>query len=463
MTSLARRHALLLLLAVHLLRASTLFVPLFIHDEACIAVQAQTVLRGGHLYTDTADRKPPLVPYLYAAVFAVRGTADLIAVHELAILVVWLTALVLAREAGRAAAWLFVATSTSFLPIDVMAANFELFMLLPATLAMLVARRRGLLSALAAGALVALAALCKQTALVMVMPVAYRVSQKGPRSVVAMGLGMIGTLALAAAAWPGLVFWTMTGNGGYLAIDGVVEHVLPRLVGMTAAFGAATAGLWWLVARGWTTRLAHLDRWLWLLANVIAVSAGLRFFGHYYLHLLPAACAIAATAFPEMPVVTQRRIVAYTALAAVVFAMLGFWGRQLHSMPDYRPLAAEVARRTGPDDRVEIWGNYPEVLWAADRRPASRFVHSNFLTGFSSGRPIGPQTAASVTPGAWRMWLDDVEAHPPALLLDTSPSGMRDYGRYPMRDFPFLSAYVEQHYRRVATIDGVDLYERASR
>lgn len=457
---LARRHALALLVAVTMLRASTLCVSVFIHDEACIAVQAQSLLSGGQLYRDTADRKPPLVPYVYAAVFALRGVADLVAVHALAIFVVWLTAVVLSREAGRAAAWLFVATSTSFLPVDVMAANFELFMLLPATAAMLVARRRGLLPALGCGVLVASAALCKQTALVMLLPVAYRVSHQGLRSVAAMVLGLAGAFAAAALFWPGLVFWTMTGNGGYLAVDGVVDHVLPRLIGMTAAFGAATAGLWWLVAKAWPRRAEHVDWWLWLVASAIAVSAGLRFFGHYYLHLLPAACAIAATSLPGLPSIARHRVLAWTAVAALVFATLGFWGRRLHAMPDYTRLAAEVARRTTPDDRVEIWGNYPEVLWAADRRSASRFVHSNFLTGYSSGRPVGPQTAASITPGAWRMWLDDVQAHPPALILDTSASGMRDYGRYPMRDYPLLRAFVAKGYRRVSTIDGVDLYER---
>ena len=184
------------------------------------------------------------------------------------------------------------------------------------------------------------------------------------------------------------------------------------------------------------------------------MCAGLRFFGHYYLHLLPPACALAA----QVP--ARRWVVAFTWLVATTYATLGFFGRTLHGMPDYRPLADEVRRRTGPDDRVAIWGNYPEVLWAADRRSAIRFVHSHFVTGFSTGRPAGPETVAQATPGAREMMMRDLAAHPPALLIDTSPAGFRDYAHYPMRDFPELAAYVAEHMHPVAMVDGMVLYSR---
>jgi len=55
-------------------------------DEAYAATQAQALNRGGRLYVDTVDRKPPVVPYLYAATFAVTGSDDLVPVRILAIL-----------------------------------------------------------------------------------------------------------------------------------------------------------------------------------------------------------------------------------------------------------------------------------------------------------------------------------------------------------------------------------------
>jgi len=38
-------------------------------DEAAIALQALAMRRGGTLYVDMADRKPPLPPLLYEFVF----------------------------------------------------------------------------------------------------------------------------------------------------------------------------------------------------------------------------------------------------------------------------------------------------------------------------------------------------------------------------------------------------------
>src|SRR6478735_1915836 len=75
--------AMMLLVAVALVRAPTFVHELFDPDEASIAVQATTVLHGGTLYVDVADRKPPLPPLIYAAVFRLTGTHDLRPLHGL--------------------------------------------------------------------------------------------------------------------------------------------------------------------------------------------------------------------------------------------------------------------------------------------------------------------------------------------------------------------------------------------
>ena len=46
---------------------------LFDPDEAAIATMGMVISRGGVLYRDVADRKPPLAPVLYAALFQVRA------------------------------------------------------------------------------------------------------------------------------------------------------------------------------------------------------------------------------------------------------------------------------------------------------------------------------------------------------------------------------------------------------
>ena len=104
---------------------------------------------GGQLYEDATDRKPPLVPYVYAATFAFFETTALWSVRVVAMLAVALTALLLAIEArrryGTRAGWiagiLFVVAMVAFAPQDGQAANFEVFMLPSMTAAVLFARR----------------------------------------------------------------------------------------------------------------------------------------------------------------------------------------------------------------------------------------------------------------------------------------------------------------------------------
>ena len=486
------------------LRASTLFTPVFNTDEAYIAVQAHVLDDGGQLYRDTVDRKPPLVPYFYAAVFALVGRDSLIAVHVLAIMVLWLTALILAwdareRDGPSAGAWaavLYLAAATSFLPAETQAANFEVFMLLPACLAMILARRRGVVPALVAGALVAVAALCKQTAAVTLAPVVLSVWRARPSSrlgdgassgrsrngwlglagaglVVAVGFALV---LVVAAAWLGahrFFFWTVGESAGYLSARGVLGYALVRGAIVTAGFLAANAALCWLVwqalhrsgarPRGLAS-LGELfalgrdaDRWVWLLVSGLGVAAGLRFFGHYYLQLLPPACLLAAPVAARLSARARARVAVAVLVPALGFALAGFFSARIHDMPDYRRLARYVRAHTAPRDRIAIWGHYPEVYWASGRMPAMRFVHTGFLTGASSGRPPDyPGQAA--TPGAWHTLFRDLARHPPALFIDTSPANLRDYGHYPIRRYPRLADYLARHYRRIAVVDGMDIY-----
>jgi 4-amino-4-deoxy-L-arabinose transferase-like glycosyltransferase len=95
------RMFLVLLAITFALRLPALFVPVFNSDETFVATQAHVIEHGGELYEDAADRKPPLVPYLYAATFAFFGTSALWSVRVIAMLAVALTALLLAVEARR--------------------------------------------------------------------------------------------------------------------------------------------------------------------------------------------------------------------------------------------------------------------------------------------------------------------------------------------------------------------------
>ena len=82
----AAQFALLLVLST-VLHIPALVGRLFSSDEASLASMAMVIDDGGTLYHQTADRKPPVVPYIYAAVFKITGSRDLRPVRALGVIV----------------------------------------------------------------------------------------------------------------------------------------------------------------------------------------------------------------------------------------------------------------------------------------------------------------------------------------------------------------------------------------
>jgi hypothetical protein len=445
----------------------------FNSDEAYLATQAQVINRGGRLYVDTVDRKPPVVPYLYAATFRVTGSDGLLAVRVLGIGADVLTALLLAalarrrfgdRRAGLIAGLLFLGSSAAYFATDVQAANFEVFMLPTMVGAYLLATRgKPLLS----GAALALSTLTKQTAAVTLLPLAWIVwrQRRDDAGARARGLAWLGAgfavpilIAALAFGWHDFMHWVFTSNEGYLDANGVLGYVLHRGLVQTMWFvlaNIAIVGLCIAAARRWRD---DLDLWLWVIAGVIAVGSGLRFFGHYYLQLIPPLCLLATRPLLRA---SGRALAAVAVAVAVPVAYLAVpaYGRDNSSTQRAgRELAAYARAHTAPGARILVWGHLPEVYWKSDRPPATRFETTGFLTGLSGGRPpsrVGMQYAA---PEAWDDFDADLRAHPPELIFNLSPADIRNAKYFPPAKFPRFGNYLARDYRQVATVDGIPVY-----
>src|SRR6267142_2913291 len=57
-----------------------------IQDEAVYVVVARQLLRGGRLYIDVVDRKPPLLFWVYEEILRLFGTHDWVALHGVGVL-----------------------------------------------------------------------------------------------------------------------------------------------------------------------------------------------------------------------------------------------------------------------------------------------------------------------------------------------------------------------------------------
>lgn len=462
--------------------AAVVRVPSFVHqlfdpDEAAIASQAISVRDGGTLYLDAIDRKPPLPPLLYAASFSLTGGTDLRPLHLLAALALAgagvLVGLDSRRRHGPAAGWwaaaLAVAGAVAFFPVDGQAANYAHFALLPGAAAVVWARRGTTVGALGAGLALGVAILCRQSWLIGVVPGVAACWLHGPRRNAAAFVG--GTAAAVGAAGLAVPFsefwrWTFTDNGGYVLAGVEIGPTLGRFAATLVTFVGFHLALVVAVAVAGRERVGDraawrddLDLWLWLGGGCVAVVTGLRFFGHYWLQVLPPAALLAAPVLARVSGRVRSVAIGSLAVTTVVVVAFAFTPATFRTLPDPGPLATYVRAHSAPGEPVLVWGSFPELNWAADRPPAGP-VQSDFVTGLSGGREPGPGTLADATPGAEDALLDAVRRHPPALVLDTSTADLRHYGAYPLAAFPRVDRFVRAGYRRAATVDGVTIYTR---
>jgi hypothetical protein len=459
-------------------RAPGLGRGLFDPDEAAIATMGMVVSRGGVLYRDVIDRKPPLAPLLYALSFWATGGRRLEPLHVLAALELAGAALLVAwdvrRRAGRVGAWwaagLLLAGAVALRPMDAQAANYSHLALLPGCGAIVAARRGTWRGAVAAGILLGLATLTRQTWIIGLVPGAAAAWLFGERrdrlrraaTFVAATLLTVAAIGIVVPLGP-FWHWTFSGNGSLLLDLGASQNPLGRFGQALELFLAGHVALCLLaIRRGW--HRDDLDLWLWLLTGLAAFVAGFRYFGHYWLQVLPPLVLLAAPA-----IVTCRAWMRWALAALVVLPTLFYW--QAAWTPIHGPsnidrrafaLVDEVRATTTAHDRITVWGSFPEIYWLSGREPAGALVISDFLVGRTAGRPDGPQRLRDATPGALADFLASLRAHPPKLFLDTSTGGVRKYQHYPLRLLPALDRFVTQHYRRVAVVDGVTIDERAS-
>lgn len=421
-------------------------------DEAAIAVQAKVVANGGRLYVDIADRKPPVPPLVYAAWFDVSGTDDVRMMRLLAALLLAIAAVVLTREMSRThgqsvGLWtgvLYVAGCYAFVPPDAAAANYAHFAVPIATLALLACRRTGWWP-LAGGLLLGLAILCRQS-WVFAVPAGALSCWLGARTR-GVGLYVVGLctgvgLAALMAPWSDYWFWNFKSSPGFVfaAIEpwqaisaGAASVALFVVLHLAAVAGAAQKA-----KQRWR---ADSDLWAWVLTGLAAWAAGFRFFGHYWLQVVPPLVLIAAPAVAGWTA-SRRRIAAATLAVGALFTVIAqFSPATFHSRPDAERVAQRVQECSQPTDPVFVWGSFPELLVAADRPVAGGLVHSDFVTGRSGGRA---DTGGAETPGARERMIADLYADPPVVLIDTNGVKSLGYSAFPMLDQGDIAALIER-------------------
>ena len=477
-----------------LIRLPALLHPEPIDDEAIYSVVANEILEGGRPYADAVERKPPLLFWTYAAIFAIAGEFNWHALHAAGIVWVLLTMAglyvigerLVDGETGLIAALLY----SVFQPWGTwknLALNGEVLMNLPIVLAWMIAlapsRRRWHPELLLAGALIGTAFLLKQPAAIAGVPLPFYVLLRADRTqrnltpwdrtiqVALLALGLAGALAVAAAVLftQGLladaIYWTL------------LNHDVPQIfwthgVANTLAFGVACLPLLLgagMAVRGdasWRSHPAERGAIIaWLAVSCVGAAASGRFYPHYYIQLIPPLALLAAPVFrrlwssasPASPWFPKRPT-AWGWLALTVVAFAGLHEAGLSGLRQPSAAGQYVLDHSSRTDRIFVWGQAAPIYLDARRRPASRYITSFPLTGFVFGSPAAPEvhTDSRIVPGAWDNLSADFERHPPAFIIDAQNDPAVGYR---IEDFPQLARLLAGRYRRVArTADG-DVYE----
>ncbi len=476
-------------------------------DEAIYAVIGREMISGQVLYRDVVDHKPPLIYVTYAATQAIGGPrGGMILVHAFTVLAVFVTALLVRRIARRyarasdtnatIAAVLWLVFSTTMMDFDALAANCELFMVV-----LLVASVASYLSAIAAprpriwllvatGALVALAMLYKYQAAIHLPLYALHLAWTRRRMIgvvvlgwTAIAIGFLGVLALAIAvlwgfgALPAALFWFKF-NFAYIQSGMAPVEVMSRAA-IRVSFVVASAAVLYVLgvrgavravlARGDEADPFYVFATCWLLASALAVCVGGRFFGHYFHQLTPVLSLLAAPGASALYRCRRGLLVAALAIPASVFLGAGAMHAQVMTWigqpdPDYLRMARVIDARTNPGDGVCIWGNLPVLYFEAERPLGCRFPFANYLTGMSpaTSTQSDPNVDASmnIVPEAWVMLERDFAERRPRIVVDASFADVGDYGKFPPRHYPRLSAILDRDYREVSIVEGVRVLER---
>ena len=436
------------------------------------------VLRhGGTLYVDVIDRKPPVVPYAYALIRDL--SVDVRAVRVAVALLVFLNGVVIVsmvrRLTGSRRAALFsgvlVVTGTAmFLPADAQAANFELWGLLPASVAILavIVSRTSIRSwtwFAVAGASALLAAQCKQPYIVVVVPVVFEVARRGRDRVAclaAVGVGAVAVLApFALVGDPGrMVRWVWTDNGDYLSGGVSIGRALLVGLGLGVVFclfhTPLLYGLWASARRRLRPDPLVV---VWLAVSVLVMPLGLRFFGHYFQQVVPPLAVLTGLALPTARPRVWRALAVLTVGLTVALVTLSLVHRP--DLTDFRTVGRYVQRTTAPTDRILVWGALPDVYVAAERDPAGVFLHGGYLTGnwASRSEPLSPAAMfRSPFRDRWDLFWADVAARPPVLVIDAARPGT-DWAAYGPSRFP-IGAWLERCYAPEGVVDGLRLWRR---
>jgi 4-amino-4-deoxy-L-arabinose transferase-like glycosyltransferase len=513
---------LLVLVVIAVLRLPAFWTPILDVDEAQFAGFADWLIAGGKPYLSSLDTKPLGIYWFYAAIFRIFGRNNMIAVHAVTALWVWATAIfcyltakeLFSKHAGLWAALLYAIFTTTYVP-KFISTSIVVVMMLPLTAsiycAVLWERRRALGFMWLAGVLWAVACLFKYQAginlivMAIYLLVVRPLIAKSAREIrireflsFVFGGAIVATAYVlylkSAGVWDDFYYWSIHGSMAYIGAGAELGHFWMKLAVRGGAFVASSFLVWFLAAWQSARILGNLDTpggrerraqhlvLVWLILSFVPVVTGGKFYGHYFIQLLPALCILASgpvAGFLERFNWTTsgmgRKAACILLILGIVVPSTGFFAARLaadriyaaigeENPRQYIPIADYIRKNSNEDDTIFVWGFATPIYFFSNRLGASRFLWCDWLTGRAPGTDAAKDpdfdSSVFITPGSWRLFFEDMRRNRPVYFVDTSPGDHHDYGKYPIDRYPGLKQFIEDNYQLEAKVAGADVYRR---
>jgi hypothetical protein len=325
-----------------------------------------------------------------------------------------------------------------------------------------------------AGALVAVAGMIKQPFFAMFAPLAWEVWHSRNRLVdaVAALTGTVLTVIVVGLPFglPAVWKWAWVDTGDYLWGQLDIVHILEMLALVLALFSILHLPT---LSSIWTrrSRLGSVDPivWCWLAGAVIAIVPGFRFIAHYFQLVVPPLAVLAGLVLSadatDLSATDHaragrdiRRVLIVSAALTMTCTLMAT--AKVADAAQVRPnLVAAIKARTATTDRILVWGALPETYWRAGRLPAQPFLSVGYLTGKWADRPHPPLDVENVEPfrSRWIVFDQDLRLHPPALVVDTSTSGLDGWNVYSPANYRF-GQVLERCYHRDGQVEHMTLW-----
>jgi len=457
-------------------------------DVGIYALIGDGLIRGGALYSQWIDLKPPGPYLMFAAVSAWTGVGALqLFLLGLGAALTTAAGLFAIFAGPLRAPWLGVAAVAGFvligsdLRLEANEPNTEVFINAALVwwlwLFLRLPVQGGAWQAAAIGGLIAAATFFKQVALVPAVLACLAhlwLNRANLRHAFAQ-TAIAG--AVVALSWLVLALWfARDGRFGLLwdvLIAYPMEYGRVNGAGMWANlvegfsfarfFGSALGGYAWGVIGCSVLALIGAVRgdrlWrMWLalaIGTQFAVTAPGWFFAHYFQLWLPLLALGFGLALRDLERLAGARLASACALSLLAVVLI------VRTAPQYQldarawsqakygtmftsseALGLALGRRLAPNDRVFVYGVLPNLYFAAGRRPLTGAV--NIWLGFDH---YGVRLAPLVS----RIALDDLAAQPPEVVVIDGFTAAHDQPPSP------LGRWIAAHYRVVAEVPGYRL------